>query len=684
VSARVGIDVGGTFTDFVVNVVGSAPFAWKTPTTRPDPSAGIFQGLEELIRQGKVRADEIEEVSVGTTIALNAILSRTGVLTALITTRGFRDVLEIGRENRRGLYDLQQEKLPVLVPRRLRVEVDERVTWRGEIVRPLRMAEVRERLDALAGQGVRSLAVCLLHCYANPEHERLIKELVLAEYPEISVSVSHEVMRHYREYERTLITVLNAYVKPAMQSYVEGFTAGVGRLSPRASVFLAHSGGGVMGPSAAGERAVHSALSGPAAGVGGSTLVCAAAGVSNFITMDMGGTSCDVALVEGGQPGMGQQANLGGYLVGLRTVDVTSISAGGGTVAWVDAGGLLRVGPRSAGSTPGPACYGRGGREPTITDAHLVLGHIDPVNVLGGSIRLDRDAARRSIESRICRPLGVDLTTAAAGVLRIADAAMVRALEVVSIERGHDPRELALVAFGGAAPIHAGTVAEDLGIERVLVPRQAGVLCALGTLSCDEQYELHRTVLRPTEEVDLETLARELADIVEEAKGLVDPRRRGAARFQLSLDMRYRGQTFSLEIGLPVPPRTRGDLARVHGEFERRYRATFGYTVEGNPSEIEKVRVLATVPRPPPELERLGRGAAERRPPRRWRAHFDRRGLVDCLIHDVTCLGAGEAVSGPAVINTVGSTTLVGPGQEAALDDFGNLLIQVRPRDVPG
>jgi len=676
-TTRIGVDVGGTFTDFVAVDSADRLVAWKTPT-RPDPSQGIFGGMREMQAAGLLDVSDIAEITVGTTIALNAILSGSGARTGLLTTAGFRDVLEIGRANRAKLYDLQQEKLPVLVRRADRLEVDERLDWRGSVLRPLRLDEVRERIAALREREVESLAVCFLHSYANPEHEQQVKQLVLAEFPDLAVSVSHEVLNHYREFERTLLTVLNAYVKPVMQRYLDGFRAGMAALDARAALFIAHSGGGVMAPSVAGERAIQSALSGPAAGVLGARHVCSLAGIHNFITMDMGGTSCDVAVIDEGRAAMTRRAEIAGYRVALRSIDVGSISAGGGTVAWVDDGGLLRVGPQSAGSTPGPACYGRGGSAPTITDAHVVLGHIDPDSRFGGSMRLDGEAALRAIEEQVARPLSMTAVAAAAGILTIADAAMVRAIEVVSVERGHDPREFDLVAFGGAAPLHASAIANELGIARVVVPCQAGVLCALGTLCCDEQYEVSRMVLQPTTAVDPLRLGAVFGALVGEAHALVGGARVENARTALSLDVRYIGQTFSLELPLSAPPKDGQDLRTLHQDFERRYAHAFGYTIPGNASEIENARVVVTVPRRAPLPSRVDRSASAEPARRPWRAHFPQSGLVDCVIVDATDLAVDDVVEGPAIINTTGSTSLVGLGRVARLDEFGNLVMAAR------
>jgi N-methylhydantoinase A len=676
VSLRIGIDVGGTFTDFLVSDDATNDVtSWKTPTSRPDPSVGVFEGLGELVKRGLVRPREVTEVSVSNTVALNAVLERKGARTGMLMTRGFRDILEIARERRRSLYDLQQENLPVLIPRYLRVEVDERVNAAGEVLRPLDLEQARQALRLLARQGVEAVAVCLLHAYANPDHERRIKQLAQTEFPKLFISLSHEVLREYREYERATITTLNAYVMPVMRQYLNGLENGIRRLNPLSVAFVAHSGGGVMGIRATRERAIHTAFSGPSAGVRGATYLASLAGCREFITMDMGGTSCDVAVVQGGTPEMTSRSAVAGYPLSLRTVDIHSISAGGGTIAWVDNGGLLRVGPESTGSVPGPACYQRGGTRPTITDAHVVLGHIDTENRLAGSIELSVDAATDAIAREVAGPLGLELAEAAAGILTIADAAMVRAIEVVSLERGLNPGDFTLIAFGGAAPLHASSIARQLGIGRVLVPKQAGVLCALGTLCCDERYEVTRTILITTGDARSGGLATILRDMELEARALPEGPELAAMRVSYGFDLRYHGQTSSLEVAVEVIDAP--DMpTRLAAEFERRYRETFGYTMPDTVVEIERARVTIRVPRSAPDLRLLNTTRTVARPrARNWLAHFDQHGFLSCALYQLDDLVSAEVVQGPAVINAFGSTILVHPNQTASVDPHGSVVI---------
>lgn len=676
-STRIGIDVGGTFTDFVIDAASGATrefHVWKTPTTRPDPSEGIFVGLDHLTRAGLLQPQEVDEVSMGTTIALNAILEGRGATTGMLVTAGFRDVLEIGRENRALLYDLQQEKLPVLVDRRLRLEVGERINGRGEVVRPLDTDEVLDVTASLVAQGVEAIAICFLHSYANPVHEQAALAAVEARYPELAVTASHLMSTDYREYERWLLAVLNAYVMPVMRRYVDGLQRGVRSRSEHAKLYLTHSAGGVMPTATAVQRPIQSAMSGPASGVLGAEQIAKACGTSDFITMDMGGTSCDVATVRESVPSLVPTMSLRGYVVPLRSTEVHSISAGGGTLAWVDDGGLLRVGPQSAGSTPGPAAYGRGGEQPTVTDAHMVLGHIDPHAVLGDSISLDPDAATEAVSRHVADRLGMPVDEAAKGILDIANASMVRAIEVVSVERGHDPRDFALIAYGGAAPLHASAVAAELGIAMIVVPRQAGVLCALGTLAADEYHERSRSVLQRGQELIPSSLAALLSELTDEVRSEVGTQGGDAVEMTHSVDVRYVGQTAYLEVPVHLDLLRNGGVSVIRERFEGIYEQVFGYGIPGIDIEVVAARCGLRIPRAGVSLTTARpRSEAEPRP---WKAVFE-SGWSDCLLYGPRSLAQGVVIRGPAVIDTGGSSALVYPGQVGSVDAFGNLLVRL-------
>jgi N-methylhydantoinase A len=622
----VGVDVGGTFTDLVAIVDGELVTA-KVSSVAGDEARGVVAALAA----GGVAADDVEVLAHGTTVATNALLERAGARTALVTTEGFRDVLEIGRQNRASLYDLTAHKPAPLVPRDLRFTVRERMGPEGVLV-PLDRASLEETVAQVAAADVEAVAVCLLFSFLHPEHERAVGEAIRAVLPGVVVSLSCELLPEFREYERTSTTVANAYLAPSLAAYLE-------RIEPRPLVM--QSSGGVVDVEAAVARPASCVLSGPAAGVVGAAFVAAAGGFDDVITFDMGGTSTDVACVLDGEAQVTAESVVAGVPIRFPMVDVHTIGAGGGSLAWLDEGGALRVGPRSAGACPGPACYGLGGEEPTVTDASLVLGYLAHGAVLGGAVTLDRPLAERALarlpvaESDVAG-VGVE---AAVGVIRVAEAEMVRALRLVSVERGIDPRGLALVAFGGAGPLHACALAEELGMERVLVPLASGVLSALGLAAADLRRDYVAPAVVPFE--DLET--RAAADLP------------GAERRRL-VDARYRGQSYELTVGADG----------WEGGFPAAHDQRYGFRLA---AEVELVnrRVVAVLRRARPEL-RGHRAGGE--------AGTTRRAWVDGDWLDVSVHGPDSAVVGPAIVELPGATCLVRPDWAGEPDAVGTLVLE--------
>jgi N-methylhydantoinase A len=640
----VGVDVGGTFTDLVAIVDGELVTA-KVPSTPGDEAVGVAAALEAA----GIDAAAVDVLAHGTTVATNALLERRGARTGLVTTKGFRDVLEIGRQNRASLYDLSAHRPLPLVPRELRFTVLERMGPEGQIV-PLDEASLQDAVAALAAVEVDAVAVCLLFSFLHPEHERRVGEAIRAALPGVPVSLSSELLPEFREYERCSTTVANAYLAPTLSTYLE-------RLDPPPLVM--QSSGGVVDLAGAAERPAACVLSGPAAGVIGAAFVAEAGGFPDVLTFDMGGTSTDVAAVLDGEVQVTAESVVAGVPIRFPTVDVHTIGAGGGSVAWLDDGGALRVGPRSAGARPGPACYGRGGEEPTVTDANLLLGYLGDGAVLGGEVRLDRALAERalarlpvdkellnrhtpSLRDWVAGATSEDVADiafeAALGVVRVADAEMVRALRLVSVERGLDPRDFSLVAFGGAGPLHACSLADELGIGRVLVPHGSGVLSALGLAVAD----LRRDYVAPA--------GASLAELEERAA-----RDLPGARLDRLVDARYPGQSHELTVGAAGWEAAFGDA------HERRY----GFHLDGEP-QLVNLRVVATVPRPRPAL----RSAPPTQEPGRRRAYLDGEWL------DLSVLGPGAAVSGPAIVELPGATCLVRPGWAGEPDAAGTLVLE--------
>ncbi|MFQ5913836.1 MAG: hydantoinase/oxoprolinase family protein [Nitrospinota bacterium] len=678
-SVRVGVDVGGTFTDIVLFEEESGAFHIQKVLTQPDDLAnGILSGLQSALREHGLPGNSIVSLIQGTTTALNAILEGKTARTGLITNRGFRDLLEIGRERRPEMYNLLQEKAQPLIPRELRREIGQRSDYRGETLSPLRAEEVDEITGDFLADGVKAVAVVLLHAYASPDAEAEIQGRIAEIAPDLRVSTSHEVLSEYREYERLCLTTLNASLMPVMDRYLDAFSKGLaGMLRPDVHLMMTHSAGGLMTFDTARRRPIQSALSGPAAGVSGAAAFGAAVGRQTLITMDMGGTSCDVGLVADGVPAKVLESRIAGYPVRLPMVDVHSIGAGGGSLAWIDAGGLLRVGPESAGADPGPACYGRGGRHPTVTDANLVLGRIDVEASLGEGLRLDAGAAHRGIEEHVARPLNISVLQAAQGIIDIANAAMSRAIQVMSVERGIDPREILLVAYGGAGPLHAADIAEEVRIPEVLVPRYPGLLSALGTLLSDPVQERSQTFLTPTLSADVPAMNAALKRMEQEClRHLGLPSRTPEVEVRRSADVRYRGQAFTLDLALPDRDLTSEDLPRINEGFVGQYTGLYSFANPERAIEFLNLRVVLRRRIPKPQIRELPAPGDRGAPPVKIRRAYFAGKEVEAAYVGRRDLLRGEEVRGPAVISELGGTTVVPIGQAARVDPMGNLRIE--------
>jgi N-methylhydantoinase A len=656
--ARLGVDVGGTFTDLVALVDGGLITA-KVPTTPRNQARGVVAALG--IVQPAVGA--VASLAHGSTVATNALLERRGARTALVTTEGFRDVIEIGRQNRPALYDLTRDRPPALVPRELRFTVRERM-GRDGVLLPLDDQSVRAAVDACREAEVEAVAVCLLFGFLHPEHEQRVGEALREALPDLQISLSSEVLPELREYERCSTTVANSYLTPRLAAYLERLADEVEALGLPSPLVMQSSGGAAEIETAA-ARAASCLLSGPAGGVVGAAWVAGLSGFQDLLTFDMGGTSTDVAAVLGGVVQTTTESVVAGVPVKLPMVDVHTVSAGGGSIAWVDAGGALRVGPRSAGADPGPAAYGRGGKEPTVTDANLYLGYLPDGAELGGEVRLDRGQAEAAL-GRVGARVGLDSEETARGIIRVADAEMIRALRVISIERGLDPRELTLVAFGGAGGLHACALAEELGIGRILVPRAAGVLSALGLAISDVRRDQVSPLLAELGTADRADIEARFAELEADARGqLADDARLSLARLA---DLRYQGQSFELTVDAE-------DLEELPARFSAEHERRYGYRMEDEVVELVNLRLVATVPRDKPDLSEAAPG--RRGSPSRRRARLD-DGWQEIDVRDRATLGAGSELQGPAVVEFAESTLLLRPGWRATVDGIGTLNLERR------
>ena len=655
---RVGVDVGGTFTDVVV-AAGDRLTLWKLPSTPDDQSEAFAEG----VRTGLARAGETAPAVIahGTTVATNALLERTGALTAFVATEGFRDILRIGRQDRPALYDLWADRPLPLVPRAYSVAVPERTGPRGEVVLPLDEETARAALRELAPAAPESVAVCLLFSFANPKHEERIGDLVREALPGARVSLSSRVLPEFREYERASTTVVDAYVGPVIERYIGRISERVAAAGLDAPVVVMRSGGSTMSAARATEEPVHTLLSGPAGGVRGAVAVARAAGFGDLVTFDMGGTSTDVCLVEDGEPDVATDAEVGGFPFRTPALGVHTVGAGGGSILWLDPAGALRAGPRSAGAVPGPACYGRGGQEPAVTDAHVVLGHLDPALFLGGRSRLDDEAARAAV-SRLARKLKAGVEEVALAGLAAVRAHMSKAIRVVSVERGRHPRDFALVAFGGAGPMHATTLAAELEIEQVLIPPAAGVLSALGLVATPlaSDASLTRIMVDP-DPLDVERILGELGHRATEA--LMDQGSRPAELVRI-VDCRYKGQWH--EVPVAADP-----IAGLPARFAAEHRKRFGWDVPGEPVELVTFRVQARGALPELTLPTLPPGGRASPGNRRI---FTAGGEVDAPLWRRGDLGAGDRLPGPCIVAGEESTTVIDEGWEAEVSPHGVLV----------
>ncbi len=679
-SWSVGVDVGGTFTDLYAFDRATGTIALhKTASTPANPAEAIIEGLRELSAKAGFPTEAVASLAHGTTVATNALIQRRGARVAVVTTRNFRDLVEIGRQIRPRLYDLKADHPQPLAPREMRFEVEERIGPRGEVITALDMASVDAVIDQLRECGAEGCAIAFLFSYLNPAHEAAVRDRIRAALPDIAISTSHEVQPEFREYERSSTTLLNAYLQPIFARYMATLGAALERMMPGAHVGINQSSGGLMGIDKARDFPIRTALSGPAAGAVGAIHAARASGIGDVITFDMGGTSADVALIRGGEAGLSFDRDVAGFPVRMPMVDINTVGAGGGSVAWFDRDGLVKVGPVSAGAVPGPACYGRGGTEPTVTDANVVLGRLSGHGLLGGAMALDEDAARAAV-GKIAERLGFSVEQAARGILDIVSANMVRAIRAISVERGHDPRDFVLMPFGGAGPLHAEGCARALGIRRILVPLSPGILCAQGLLVADQSENFVRGQLVRLEAAAGATLAALLAEAMDEARSWwraegIAPEARG---LKIALDMRYASQNYELQVpvaaapdapALPGPEDLRAAFMAVHEQ-------TYGFANPHDPVDVVALRVTALGRLPSPGTPPLPGGAETRPAPRMRRpVWFDGDAPQDTAVYDRATLAPGAVIDGPAVIDQFDATTLVFPGDCATVDEALNILI---------
>jgi N-methylhydantoinase A len=679
---RLAVDIGGTFTDIVAleELSGTLRLA-KVPTTPADPAAGFIGGIAQLMRDGDIAASDIAAVFHGTTIATNAILERKYSELGLIITLGYREALEVARQTVPGEFgDITWWVKPVrVVPLELVREVSGRLDVKGEETRPIDADEVRGIAAEFKARGIAAIAVSLLHSYRNPVQEQAVRTLIREVHPECFISISSDILREYREYERTNTTCLNTALMPLLSNYHDKLSRHLDAQGIRAPFYIMRSSGGLAQAEEIARLPIAAALSGPAAGVIAACHFGAASGFQNLICFDVGGTSADICLVENGSPRMLTEGRIDIYDVKTPMIDIHTVGAGGGSIAWLAGGRSLKVGPDSAGAAPGPACYGRGGDKPTVTDANLVLGRLTS-GLAGGGVQLDRALAAAAIRT-IAEPLGLDLEAAADGCLRIAIENMAAGIRTVSVKRGRDPRDYALVAFGGAGPLHACYLADWLGMKQVLVPPSPGVTSAYGLLLTDVRIDIVHTDVQREDQLDLARVGAEidlLATRVRERLGR-EGFRSDAVRLEHFVDLRYAGQAYEIRIGLAASGNLDARLQQAFAGFHGAHRDRYGYSYEGRELvELVNVGVTGLGPLTRPQLPQITRGDSDPRAAQRDECPVwfpQERGRIVCPIYTRALLPAGSLIQGPAIIEQYDSTTVVNPGWSGRVDGWGSLVL---------
>ena len=675
---RLAIDVGGTFIDFVLlDESTGGVTSEKELSLVHELSDRIFAGMERL----EISPADLDMIIHGSTVVINTILQERGGKIGLITTRGFRDVLELGRGSRPEVYNLLYKPPKPLVPRYLRTEVPERLNHKGSVVIPLDEEATRNVVERLKAREVDGIAVCFLHAYANPSHERRVREIIHEVYPEAQVSISSDITGEFREFERTSTVVLNTYVMPRMRAYVSDLEARLTDSGFRGALNMIQSTGGMVSYREAQEMPIRTLESGPAGGVIGALALGSQIGQPNLIASDVGGTSFDVALIQDGRPFEKSETYINKRPVLQPTIDIVSIGAGGGSIAWLDEAGGFRVGPRSAEADPGPACFGKGGTEPTVTDAHLLLGRINPKFFLGQRMKLDVTTAEQAVREKIAEPLGLSIQEAAYGITHLADTNMVNAIRQVTIERGHDPRDFSLLCYGGGGGLFAGSLATELEIQTAIIPTNPAVFSAWGILNSNYREDVVRTNVIPLSEISVDRLLQMFEELAELGAGQLEKSGipTAAVKYARVVDMRYEGQEHAVRVPVPSDAELKKEgMKALQERFDFLHEQAYAHASPGTPTELVNLRLTASVESKKPLMLEIesgsGDGSSALKATRK--VYFKNAdGEVDCPIYDRGKLGAGDRFEGPAVIEEWNSTVVVNPGQQLHVDAYGNLMI---------
>lgn len=695
---RLGVDIGGTFTDGVLmNLETGELLTSKVSTTPKALAKGFLHAIGRAVSEAAINPEEVAQIVHATTVATNAIIENKVAKSAFITTKGFRDILEIQRQIRPALYDLFFEKPAPLIPRYLCYEVTERMTSEGAVLQPLAENEVRQVVHQIKKEGVEAIAVCFLHSYINASHEKRAGEIIKEEFPEVYLTLSSEINPEFREYFRASTTVINASLMPLVARYIDMLQKEIASRGFKSGLYVMQSAGGLMTGDVARDKPAVMVESGPAAGVIAASTLGNLLGFPNVISFDMGGTTAKAGLVERGRPKLAVNYEVGsaamspdargrkgsGYPLNTPAIDLVEIGAGGGSIAWIDTGGSLRVGPRSAGADPGPACYRTGGTLPTVTDANLVLGRIDPDYFLGGEMKLDRTAAEQAIAEHCAKALGKDVVATAAGIVEIANANMIRALKIVSVERGYDPREYVLIAFGGAGPMHVNGIVKELMVPTVIIPMNPGITSALGLLMTDLRHDYVLTYISRADRIDLGRVNSIYRDFESQGKSLLAQegvKSEGMLSYKF-MDMRYVGQSYELTIPLPSKEINTKDIDDAVALFHKEHEKAYGHCAPEEPVEIANLKLSASGLISKPKLREVERGGIrpEKALRTRRKVYFaEADSFLECPAYGRYRLTWGNVIRGPAIVDDKDATTVVHPGYQAAVDKFGNLILTMK------
>ncbi|WP_158735925.1 hydantoinase/oxoprolinase family protein [Alteribacillus sp. YIM 98480] len=680
---KLGVDVGGTFTDLCLfDEEEKKNMVLKLPSTPQDPSKAIIEGIKNILSINKVNPNKVNYLVHGTTVGTNAAIERKGAKTALITTEGFRDLLELARQTRPSIYDLYKDKPEPIVKRNLRKEVTERLRFDGTVEKSLNKEQVSDVLEEMLKDDIEAVSVCFMHSYLNPAHEKEVKQIIQEILPDVYVSVSSEVLPEYREYERLMTTTLNSYLGPVVSKYVNNFAENIKEIGIETKPYINQSNSGVMSIEVTKNNPVRTALSGPSAGVAGAAYIAKLAGFEDIITFDMGGTSTDVSLMQHSIPKVATGKSVAGFPVQVPMTDVHAVGAGGGSIAWIDNGGVLKVGPHSAGASPGPAAYDKGGTEPTVTDANVFLKRLNPEYILEGSMPINYAAANEVIEDKLSVQTGLSVIDAAKGILKIVNSNMMRAIRVVSVEQGHDPREFTLVAFGGAGALHAAHVAKELGIKKVLVPDSPGILCAVGLLASDLRMDFVKTERLKAAPQNLSLIDEKLNELITEAKEwlLEEGVPMEQQMIDCKIDIRYVGQNYELSIPIKGALKTEENLKVLQQAFHSEHEKAYGYANEREEVECINYRVI-------------GRGATSKINLRSHEAgstdashavlgvrnvYFDEvDAFINTKVYQRKKLKPNNIIEGPAIVEQMDSTTVIPPHSKAQVDLYKNIIINL-------